>query len=129
MLSKKRILVIEDDESSLSLQCYLLEKQGHAKVTAAKDGQEGIELAAQLKPDLIVCDLVMPRMDGFEFLEALRSHKDLKNIPVIAVTGSAMPGNHKTVEEAGFDGYVTKPIMPEKFVNEVLSFMRGKETK
>lgn len=113
-----RILVIEDNQTNLDLMLYLLEAFGHATL-AARDGEQGVELAARLRPDLILCDIAMPRLDGYGVAERLKSDPALRVIPLIAVTASAMVGDRDRVFGAGFDGYISKPIEPETFVSQV----------
>src|ERR1700722_16950881 len=117
-----RILVVEDNPDNLNLMTYLLKAFGHTVLTAC-DGQEGLELAVRELPDLILCDLQMPKMDGFELIRELRLNPRLANHPVIAVTAYAMRGDDDKVLAAGFDGYISKPIVPEEFVGQVERFL------
>lgn len=115
------VLVIEDDEASLELMRYLLEASGQ-RVVVARDGVLGLELAERHGPDLVVCDLQLPRADGFQVLKAIRSREPLARSPVVAVTAFAMVGDRTKVLSAGFDGYISKPIDPETFVEELEVF-------
>src|SRR5205085_10909065 len=90
---------------------------------AALDGAEGVEAAIRLGPDLILCDLALPKMDGFAVARRLKADASLRDIPLIAVTASAMVGDRDKVIATGFDGYITKPITPETFVSEVESYL------
>lgn len=117
-----RILVIEDNAANLELARYLLEAAGYDVLTA-EDGEEGLRHARQARPDLVVSDLQMPVMDGFEFLAELRADPELKHLPVIAVTAFSMPGDATRVMQAGFDGYLSKPIVPETFVEQVAAYL------
>lgn len=110
-----KILVIEDNADNLELMLYLLEAFGHTPL-AAHDGEEGMESAQRERPDLIVCDLQMPKVDGFEVARRLKQHPVLRSIPLVAVTAYAMVGDREKVLAAGFDGYLTKPIEPQTFV-------------
>lgn len=122
-----RILVIEDNPDNLELMTYLLRAFGHAPLTAA-DGAEGLAAAARERPDLILCDLHLPGLDGYEVARRLKADPDLGRIPLIAVTASAMVGDRDRGLAAGFDAYIEKPIDPETFVGEIeihLSSGRG----
>src|SRR5438552_4979405 len=117
-----RVLIIEDNKANLELAEYLLEASGYATL-AARDGEEGVRAAQKEKPDLIICDLQMPIMDGYEVVKHLKSDPLLRPIPVIAVTALSMPGDRNKVLAAGFDGYLSKPIDPETFVRTVEVFL------
>ncbi len=115
------ILIIEDNAANLELMRYLLVAAGHTVLTAG-DGQAGLALAIEAAPDVILCDLQMPVMDGYTFAARIREVVSLAATPLIAVTASAMRGDRQRVLEAGFDGYLTKPLEPETFGAEVLAF-------
>ena len=104
-----RILVVEDIEDSREATRLMLEWLG-ADVRTANDGVEGLAAAIADHVDLVVCDLRMPRMDGFEFLHALRNVEGHANQPVIAISGLASSADHQRIEAAGFAGYVDKPF-------------------
>jgi two-component system cell cycle response regulator len=112
------ILVVEDTPDSLHLMAYLLEAHGHT-ISAAVTGEQGIALAEASRPDLVVMDLQLPGIDGFGALKALRSMPDLDGVPVVAVTSFAMVGDRDRALAAGFDRYLTKPIDPETFTEEI----------
>lgn len=113
---------MEDNPANLELMSYLLSRHGHT-VLAAGDGQQGLEMVRRENPDLIVCDLQLPYMDGFEFACWLKSHPVLRRIPLVAVSSFAMVGDRDRVLAAGFDGYLAKPIQPETFVQQVEAFL------
>jgi two-component system, cell cycle response regulator DivK len=117
-----RILIVEDNPVNLELVRYLLEKAGHTVLTA-ENGQQGLQLARQVPLDLIISDLRMPEMDGFEFLEQLRHDEIVQGLPVVAVTAFSMTGDRDKILVAGFDGYLPKPIVPETFVQEIEAFL------
>jgi len=122
-----RILIIEDDVASRELFAYLLETAGYA-VRCAANGAQGLAAAQALAaseqtPDLIVCDLQMPVLDGFAFLARMRAEPRLRAIPVVAVTAFSMPGDREKVIHAGFDGYLTKPVDPLTFVESIEAFL------
>lgn len=110
-----RILVIEDNAANRELISYLLTAFGHTPVLAS-GGEEGVELARREHPDLVVCDIQMPGMDGYAVARALRGDSRLSQVPLIAVTASAMLGDRERVLAAGFDAYIAKPIDPETIV-------------
>jgi len=112
-----RILVVEDDPQNLYLVRFLLERAGH-EVTSATDGAQAVEVAVAMDPDLVLMDMLLPRMDGWAATRALKSEHHLK-APVIALTAYSMKGDRESILEAGCDGYISKPIDPETFVAEV----------
>jgi two-component system cell cycle response regulator len=118
-----RILVIEDNDENLELMTYLLRAFGHTAFTA-RDGEAGLEVARREPLDLILCDLQMPKLDGFGVARVVRGDRHLARLPLVAVTAFAMRDDRERVLAAGFDGYVTKPIVPEEFVGQVESFLR-----
>lgn len=115
---RKKVLYIEDNAQNLYLVTYILEKHGYA-VDAAQDGQEGIDKAAQARPDLILLDIQLPRMDGYAVARRLRANPDLARIPIVAVTSYAMAGDRDKALEAGCDGYIEKPINPDTFMQQI----------
>lgn len=117
-----RILVIEDNPTNLDLMSYLLKAFGHTVMTAV-DGEEGLEAVRREVPDLIVCDVQIPKLDGYEVAIQLKNHPVFHKIPLIAVTALAMVGDRDKMLTAGFDGYISKPINPETFVRDVEAFM------
>jgi CheY-like chemotaxis protein len=117
-----RILVIEDNPANLELMSYLLRAFGH-EVIVACDGEAGIEAARRESPDLIVCDIQIPKVHGLDVARQLKNHPSLGRVPLVAVTAFAMVGDRDKVLAAGFDGYVTKPIVPEKFVEQLETFL------
>lgn len=118
-----RILVIEDNPANLELMTYLLTAFGHTTV-AAHDGEQGVEAALREKPDLILCDIALPKLDGYGVARRLKADESLRGVPLIAVTASAMVGDRDRVIATGFDGYISKPITPETFVADVESYLR-----
>jgi two-component system cell cycle response regulator len=120
-----RILVIEDNPTNLDLMTYLLTAFGHTPLTA-HDGQAGLLAAQRERPDLIICDIQLPTLDGYEVARWLKSHSALRAIPLVAVTALAMVGDRDKVLAAGFDGYIAKPIDPQTFVGQVERFLQHK---
>ncbi len=117
-----QILIIEDNETNLELMVYLLRAFGYHSVLA-RDGEEGLQKASSAAPDLIICDLQVPKLDGYEIGRRLKSDLRLRTIPLIAVTALAMVGDRDKVLAVGFDGYLPKPIVPETFVSQVEAFL------
>lgn len=124
---KKRILVIEDNLTNLELITYLLQAFDYTVFTAL-DGEKGIQAAEREKPDLIICDVHMPRMDGNQVASYLNENPALCSIPIIAVTALAMVGDREKVLAAGFDGYISKPIIPEQFIQQIQNFIKLKSS-
>jgi CheY-like chemotaxis protein len=118
MNSAMTILIIEDNEQNLYLMRFLLERHGFT-VEAATDGRQGIDLAKRLSPAMILLDIQLPLLDGYAVARELRSHEDLKRVPIIAVTSYAMPGDREKCLAAGATDYVEKPIDPETFVDRI----------
>ena len=113
-----RILIIEDNAANLELMSYLIKARGYAVITAG-DGSEGLDQAGAHEPDLIICDIQMPVLDGFEVARRLKQDPALARIPLVAVTAFAMVGDRDRVMAKGFDGYLPKPINPRTFVDEL----------
>lgn len=124
----KTILLIEDNEQNRYLATFLLEKKGF-QVFPASDGPQGIELAARVRPQLILLDIQLPTMDGYAVARKLRENTALANTPIVAVTSYAMTGDREKSIAAGCNGYIEKPINPETFVGEIERFLEatGKE--
>lgn len=118
----KKVLVIEDNEQNLYLITFILEKHGY-QVFAAHDGQSGIDLVNQVSPDLILLDIQLPGMNGYQVAEKLREMYGDQKIPIIAVTSYAMVGDKEKALAAGCTGYVTKPINPETIIPYIESFL------
>ena len=123
-----RLLIIEDDLASRELMAYLLQAFGHT-LQCAGDGAEGLEAIGREVPDLVVCDVHLPQIDGYEVARQLKGHPAWRTIPLVAVTASAMAYDRDQVLAAGFDGYLTKPIDPETFVQQIEAFLAARESK
>jgi len=122
----RKVLVIEDNEQNLYLVTFILTKGGY-EVVQARDGREGIDLAARVSPALILLDIQLPAMDGYEVARALRKNPVLDEVPIIAVTSYAMVGDRERTIEAGCTGYIEKPINPETFMAEIEKFLYRKQ--
>jgi len=120
-----RILIIEDNPENMQLMVYLLTAFGHT-VLETTTGETGLIAAREEAPDLILCDLHMPDMGGYEVAQRLKLDLKLAAIPLVAVTAYAMVGDREKVLAAGFNGYISKPINPELFVGEIEMFLSSK---
>ena len=123
-----RILVIDDDQASRELMTYLLQAFGHT-LLCASDGEEGLEAIGRELPDLVLCDVHLPKIDGYEVARQLKGYPTWRTIPLVAVTASAMAHDRNKALVAGFDGYLTKPIDPETFVQQIEAFLAARESK
>jgi len=112
------ILIVEDNERNLKLVRDVLQVKGFSTIEAGT-AEDGIRLAGERKPDLILMDIQLPGMSGIDALKVLRGDGATAAIPVIAVTASVMQQDRKLITEAGFDGYVGKPINIKEFLESV----------
>jgi CheY-like chemotaxis protein len=113
-----KILIIEDNENNMYLETFILEKNGHS-VLQARKGEDGIRLAIQEIPDVILLDIQLPEMDGYAVARSLRQMKELADLPIIAVTSYAMVGDRESIIAAGCSDYIEKPINPDTFMSQV----------
>ena len=120
----KKILVVDDSKTSIFLQRTIL-REGAYHVVTASDGQEGVEAAVAERPDLILMDVVMPRMDGFQALAKLRAQPATRNIPVIMVTTRGEGPNVEAGFERGCNAYVTKPVNGQELLAKVADCLHG----
>ena len=118
------ILVVEDNERNLKLVRDVLEYVGY-DVRVARTAEDGIALAVKEPPDLVLMDLQLPGIDGMEALRRLRENQRTADIPVVAVTAQAMKQDRERALEAGFNGYIEKPISVRAFPDQVRSFLSG----
>lgn len=117
-----RILIIEDIATNLHLTMIMLRLAGHEAIPAP-DGTTGLRLAHEQRPDLIVCDVLLPDIDGREIVGNLKVDPALAHILVVAVTAQAMVGDRQRMLSAGFDGYISKPIEAKTFVRQLECFL------
>ena len=117
------VLIIEDNEQNRYLLTFLLEQNGF-RVVSAVDGASALELVPALMPDIILLDIQLPGMDGYEVAAALRAMAQVRDTPIVAVTSYAMVGDRERALSAGCSGYLEKPIDPDTFVAEVASFCK-----
>ncbi len=120
----KMILIVEDEPKNLTLLRDLLQVSGY-KTIEATDGEQGVELAKSNKPDLILMDVQMPKMDGLEATRILKADATTSNIPVLALTSYAMKGDKERVLEAGCNGYLPKPFNIQELLKEVTEYLSG----
>jgi two-component system cell cycle response regulator len=117
-----RVLIIEDNAANMELMTYLLHAFGYM-VLQARDGQEGLDAAARERPDLIICDLQLPVLSGYDVAQRIKADPALRGIPLLAVTAFAMVDDRRKTLAVGFDGYFSKPIAPETFVQQIQGFL------
>lgn len=124
LLSDLTFLVVDNEPDNIGVIAKLLQLLG-AHVYVAEDGQQGLEDARRQKPDIILSDLSMPGMSGWEMLYHIKQDPELKQIPVIALTAHAMVGDRQRVLDAGFENYIAKPIDVPKFIPEFVNMLRN----
>jgi CheY-like chemotaxis protein len=120
------VLVIEDNPQNMYMMRFLLEKNGFT-VLGSTTGEQGIQQALQHKPDLILLDIQLPEMDGYEVAKIIKADTRICSIPIIVVTSFAMPGDRQQAIASGADGYIEKPIDPATFIGTMLSQIDTKE--
>jgi CheY-like chemotaxis protein len=120
------ILVVDDNAANLDLMLYLLRAFGH-QAEGRSNGIVGLEAARTGAFAAVLCDILMPGIDGYEFAKEFKNDARLRATPLIAVTALAMAGDRERIAQAGFDGYIGKPIEPEAFATQIAGFL-AKET-
>lgn len=120
-MERKKILVVDDTDWNRDLLVQLLEED--YEILQAIDGAEGVKVTEENKPDLILMDLGMPVMDGWEATRRIKANDALKHIPVIAVTSHAMVGDEIEARKAGCDDYLSKPIDEEALIKKIKKFL------
>ncbi|MDR3478329.1 MAG: response regulator [Gammaproteobacteria bacterium] len=123
-----KILIIDDTPDSLELIRYLFVTQGY-DILVAEDGQKGFEMALREVPDLIVTDIRMPKMSGFDLIKKILETPSLSDVPCIAITAQAMKGSHDKILSAGFKMCLEKPVDPERLLAQVESFLKNRIKK
>ena len=118
----KKILVIEDNEMNQDLILRRLKKKGY-EVTLAGDGEEGLRLIKEIKPSLVLVDVNLPKMDGWEVARASKDDPETKDIPLIALTAHAMEQDKRKALDAGCDDYETKPIEFKQLISKIEKFV------
>ena len=117
-MAKHTILVVDDEAYILNIMDFSLDSEGFRVITAA-NGEEALRRASELLPDLIVLDVMMPKVDGFEVCRALKAKKETEKIPIILLTAKDRESDRKKGEEVGCNLYMTKPFSPSKLINAV----------
>jgi CheY-like chemotaxis protein len=119
---KKTVLLVEDNEDNLVVYRTILEHVGY-RVIEARDGEEGVSRARSDDPDIILMDISIPKMDGWEATVRLKDDADTSAIPIIALTAHALEEDRAKAMRAGCDGYLAKPVEPRRVVEEVEKFI------
>ena len=118
----KRILVVEDQDDNRRILRDLLTASGYELIEAV-DGEQGLTSAEQERPDLILMDIQLPGIDGYEVTRRIKANEALRNIPIIAVTSYALSGDDQKAFEAGCDAYVTKPFSPRQLLAKIREYL------
>ncbi len=122
-MPKKKILAVDDEPNILLSLEYILEQEGY-DVHVARDGEEALEVAARVRPDLILLDVAMPRRDGYEVCRLLRQRGDLPRMRVLMLTAKGQPLERKKGLEVGADVYVTKPFSADDLLEKIRTALR-----
>src|SRR3974390_980700 len=125
---KPRILLVEDNDNNRYLAQFLLEREGFS-VAAAVNGKQALEAARLAKPDLVVMDIQMPEMDGYETAERFKADPALAQIPLVGVSSFAMVGDRAKALTVGFAGYIEKPINTDTFAQEIKQFLEIRQSR
>jgi CheY-like chemotaxis protein len=126
--SKQRILIVEDDPGSREVYSALLCEAGY-HVDQAAHALAAICVVVRAAPDLVIADIRMPIVDGRDLVRELKSHRDTKDIPIVAITGYDTPEMLQSAFEAGYDDYIVKPIDPQKFPARIAEILRKHNLK
>jgi two-component system cell cycle response regulator DivK len=118
----KRVLIVEDQEDNRAILRDLLSKSGYDLIEAT-NGEEGVALAQSQRPDLILMDVQLPIIDGYEATRRIKSKAELRSIPVIAVTSYALSGDEAKARAAGCDAYVAKPFSPRQLLAKIREYL------
>ena len=118
----QRVLIVEDQEDNRAILRDLLSSAGYELIEAS-NGEEGVALAERERPDLILMDIQLPVVDGYEATRRIKGNASLRSIPIIAVTSYALSGDEAKAEEAGCDGYVAKPFSPRQLLAKIREYL------
>jgi len=121
----RKLLIVEDNQDNRELAIKVLKNKGY-EIIEAVDGEEAIEKAISEKPDLILLDISLPKLDGYEVAKRLKSMEEFREIPIVAFTAHAMKGDREKVIAGGFEGYISKPINVREFPDQIRLYLRGK---
>ena len=119
----KKILIVEDNGDSRELLIKILKARG-CQIIEAADGEEALQKVSEERPDLILMDISIPKIDGYEVTRRLRDQQDFQDIPIIALTAHAMKGDREKALEAGCDDYISKPINIRELPDQVMGFLK-----
>jgi DNA-binding response OmpR family regulator len=125
-MSRKKILLVDDSPTAILWQRLILEDDAY-DILVASDGEEGVRVAKAERPDLVLLDVVMPRMGGFEALRALRSATELRGLPILMVTTRSEMPNVMEGYESGANEYITKPVDRTELLTKVRSYLQQAE--
>ena len=125
--SSKTVLLVEDNEDNRTVYRTILEHFGY-EVIEARNGEDGVRMAREDRPDLILMDIQLPEVSGLEVTKWLKEDDDLKAIPVIAITAFAMKGDEERIREGGCEAYLSKPISVAKFLATVRQYLGDART-
>lgn len=123
-MDRKKVLIVEDSEKNLKLAAIIVQSMGYEALTAV-DGEEGVRVAMEGNPDLVLMDIQMPKMDGITALNMLKADEKTKGIPIIAMTSYAMKGDMEQLLSQGFADYIAKPIEKNRFIEAVEKALKG----
>lgn len=121
----RKILIVEDNDDNRELVVKVLRNKGYTTIEAV-DGEEALIKATAEIPDLVLLDISLPKLDGYEVARRLKSREDFLDVPIVAFTAHAMKGDREKAIAAGFEGYISKPVNIRELPDQVKSFIRGK---
>jgi len=119
------VLIVEDNDKNMKLARDVLQAKGYQTLEAVT-GEEGVKLAREKKPDLVLMDIQLPGINGIEAFRQIRAHENTKGIPVVALTASVTPTDRSAITAAGFDAFLGKPIDLKEFLDTVKRLVEGK---
>ena len=126
-MAKGTVLVIEDNIDNLDLVRFLLEEEDGFKIITAMDGRDGLDVARKEHPDLILLDLTIPEIDGWNVAQQIKADPATRDIVVVAFTAHILPGDRKRALEAGCDAYISKPLDVPTFASQVAGYIQNKK--
>ena len=113
-----KVLIVEDNENNMELISFIIEASGNETIQAV-NGLTGVEMALNEKPDYVILDIQLPDIDGLEVLKRIRANENGTSVPIIAMTSYAMAGDKERMISAGCNGYIEKPIDPERVISQI----------
>lgn len=126
-MNNVQVLYVEDNAENRMLVRRVLEAEGYT-ITEAVDGPSGLEMAAQIQPDIILLDICLPEMDGYDLARRFRNTPGLQQIPILAITAKVMKGDREETLAAGCDGYIQKPIDVDRLPDQVRAALQKRHT-